>query len=88
MLLIKLRNLLVQQLENNIFVLTVTYGPWVGSKGQFFLKVVMLHIKIKGNETYNIMQANILNLHRPSTPVCGLKVKIFFRIIVVMWHTN
>ena len=48
--------------------------PGVVSKCQnsFFLKVAMLHIKLKGCETYNNNQATIFPLHTQS-----LKVKTF-----------
>ena len=49
--------------------------PGVVSKCQnsfFFLKVAMLHIKLKGYETYNSNQATIFPLHTQS-----LKVKTF-----------
>ena len=47
--------------------------PGVGSKGHFcsFLKVVMLHIKVK---TY--MQGNTLNLHTILTSEVGFKGQI------------
>ena len=46
----------------------------LGVKTSFFsfLKIVMLHVKLNGNEAANTMQANIL----PSR--WGQKVKIFF----------
>ena len=53
----------------------------VGSKGKnlyLFLKVVMLHIKLKGIEhTHSTMKANMLSLHTPTTPGVGSKGHFF-----------
>ena len=40
--------------------------------------MVMLHIKLKGNEAYNNMLANVLPLHTPLTPGVGSKGQFFF----------
>ena len=37
----------------------------------------MLHIKVKGNEAYNNMLANVLPLHTPVTPGVGSKGQFF-----------
>ena len=39
--------------------------------------MVMLHIKLKGNEAYNNMLANVLPLFTPLTPVVGSKRSFF-----------
>ena len=56
-------------------ILTHTIDPWGGVKGQniFLLKVVMLHIKLKGN-----MQACILSLHTSSAPGVGSTDQNFY----------
>ena len=52
----------------NILPEATPWTPGVGSKDQnIFLKVIMLHIKLKEMEC-RVMQANILSLHTPSTP--------------------
>ena len=38
-----------------------------------YIKLVMFHIKIKGKEAKNNMQANCLTLHTPLTSGVGLK---------------
>ena len=48
------------------------------SSNQFFSESSRVPYRIKGNKTYDNMQANILPLHTPSTPGWGLKVKTFF----------
>ena len=40
--------------------------------------MVMLHINIKGNETYNNMLANSLPLHTPLTSRVGSNGQLFF----------
>ena len=58
-------------------VLTHTLGPCGGSKGQnnFFLKVVKLHIKLKGFEPNAPLHRLRVCLRRPSTRGLGLKVQ-------------
>ena len=59
------------------------YSPFCPLSGvkkskQFFSENGHVANQIKGNETYNNMQANILPLHKHSTPGRGLKVITFF----------
>ena len=53
----------MQQYASTLSVLTHTLAPGKGSKVKKNLKLVILHIRLKGN-----MQAHILSLHIPSTP--------------------
>ena len=61
-------------------VLAHILNPQDGSKGQkiFFLKLVMLDIKIEGNEAWSTIQAHFLSLHTPSAPGEGSKGQTFF----------
>ena len=60
-------------MKANILSLHIPSIPGVGSKGQIFLflKVVMSHIKLKGN-----LQAKTLALHTSLTSGVGLKGQI------------
>ena len=77
----------MQQHARTYSVLTHTLDPWGGVKDQtiFFLKVVMLHIKISGME----LEAPYKHINCPYThhrPMCwGQKVKTFL-LKVVMLH--
>ena len=45
----------------------------------------MLHIKLKGNEAYNIMLANILPLHTPlSSGVCQEGNVSFLKVVMLL----
>ena len=58
-------------MQANILPLLATLTLGWGSKSLFFLKVVMLHIKLKGK-----MQAISLTLHTPLTSGLGLEGQI------------
>ena len=45
--------------------------------------MVMLHNKLKGNEAYNNMLANVLPLFTPLTPVVGSKRSFFLKVIML-----
>ena len=51
-------------------------GPWGGSKGQnsTFSEHGHVAYQLKGNKECSSMQAHILSLHTPSTPVVGSKI--------------
>ena len=63
----------MQQHARTYSILTQTLDPLDEVEGQndFFLNVVMLHIKLEGNGAKSTMQAHILSLHILSTPGVG-----------------
>ena len=62
--------------------------PLGGSKGKnIFFKYGHVAYQTKGNEMYHNMQADILPLHTPLTPVVGLNSQnIFFLLKVAILH--
>ena len=54
----------------------------IGSKViTFFLKLVMLHVKLERNRAQSTMQAHILSFNTPSVPGVGSKGKTFLFFI-------
>ena len=64
---------------------THTLDPWTGSKVKtFFLKVVMLHIKLEGNVAWITMKAHVLFLHTPRLLGRGqMSKRIFLKVIML-----
>ena len=60
-----------------LFVLTYTLDPGVGSKEFFFLKVVMLHIKLKEMKR-TIKCKQIVCLYKHPLPWMGFKGQTIF----------
>ena len=83
MLHIKLKVINVRQHISKYFAHTRTPTPeWVKRFKQFFSENGHITYQIKGNDTYNIMQAIRLSLNAPSTP--GLGSKQFFLKVVML----
>ena len=73
----------------NIFPVDTPSTPDEGSKGKniFFLKVVMLHIKLKGMEHRGPYKHIFCPYTHPRPLGRRQKVKIFYFFLkVVMWH--
>ena len=49
---------------------------WMETKIKLFQNMVMLHIKIKGDDECSNIQAHNLSLHTPSTPGWGQRSKL------------
>ena len=61
----------MQQHDSKCFARRHTLDPGGGVKTFFFLKVVLLHIKCKGNGAKSTTQAHILSLHTHLTLEVG-----------------
>ena len=57
---------------------------WGQRSKQFFLKVVMLHIKLKEMEQIYTVHVHIMSLHTPSIPRVESKVKTFFLKLIML----
>ena len=84
MLHIKLKVIYVRQHTSKHFAHTRTPTPeWVKRLKQFFSENGHINYQIKGNDTYNIMQAIRLSLNAPSTPGVGSKQSFFLKVVML-----